>query len=142
KISTMSSRREFLRRAAELSAFLFASIERAAAIQPTPGSTFRDAEHVVILMQENRSFDHSFGALRGVRGFNDPRAVTLSNGHPVWHQVAKDGKSALPFRLNLHKTKSTWLGALPHSWSDQTDARNDGNNDRWLDSKKPGRKEC
>lgn len=138
----MASRREFLRRTAELSAFLFASIERAAAIQPTPGSTFRDAEHVVILMQENRSFDHSFGTLRGVRGFNDPRAVTLSNGYPVWRQTAKDGKSALPFRLNIHKTKSTWLGALPHSWSDQTDARNEGSNDGWLNAKKPGRKEC
>jgi phospholipase C len=138
----MSSRREFLRRTAELSAFLFASIERAAAIQPTPGSTFRDAEHVVILMQENRSFDHSFGTLRGVRGFGDPRAVTLPNGRPVWAQTGKDGKVTLPFRLDLKRTKSTWLGALPHGWSDQTDARNDGNNDGWIDAKKPGRKEC
>lgn len=37
------------------------------AIAPEPGSTFLDAEHVVILMQENRSFDHCFGALRAVR---------------------------------------------------------------------------
>ena len=35
-------------------------------------------------MQENRSFDHAYGTLRGVRGFNDPRAVTLPNGNPVW----------------------------------------------------------
>ncbi|MEX2566022.1 MAG: alkaline phosphatase family protein [Cyclobacteriaceae bacterium] len=32
---------------------------------------------MVILMQENRSFDHCFGKLKGVRGFNDPRAIRL-----------------------------------------------------------------
>jgi len=142
KICPMPTRREFLQRTAELSAFLLASIERAAAIQAIPGSSYKDAEHVVILMQENRSFDHSYGALRGVRGFNDPRAVTLSNGHPVWKQTRKDGLETLPFRLDLRKSRSTWLGALPHGWWDQTDARNDGNNDGWLDAKRPGRKEC
>jgi hypothetical protein len=38
--------------------------------------TIADVEHIVILMQENRSFDHYFGTMRGVRGFADPRAVT------------------------------------------------------------------
>src|SRR6202165_1350064 len=40
--------------------------------------TIRDVEHIVILMQENRPFDHHFGTLRGVRGFNDPRAVNIN----------------------------------------------------------------
>ena len=40
--------------------------------------TIQDVEHVVILMQENRPFDHHFGTLRGVRGFNDPRAVSIN----------------------------------------------------------------
>ena len=31
--------------------------------------TIRDVEHIVVLMQENRSFDHYFGTLNGVRGF-------------------------------------------------------------------------
>jgi len=137
----MTNRREFFRRAAEMSAALLLSIEKAAAIEPDPNSTFEDAEHVVILMQENRSFDHTYGALRGVRGFNDPRAVTLPNGDPVWKQSSK-GKSYTPFRLDLHGTKVTWLGSLPHSWRDQTDARNLGNHDGWLDAKPSGRKEC
>ena len=63
--------------AAGLSGTVPASIQRALMINPEPGSSYLDAEHVVILMQENRSFDHCFGALRGVRGFNDPRAITL-----------------------------------------------------------------
>ena len=88
----MDSRREFLKKTAMLGAgggaagAFPASIQRAFAIDPAPGSTYLDAEHVVILMQENRSFDHCYGTLRGVRGFNDPRAVTLPDGNPVWLQ--------------------------------------------------------
>jgi phospholipase C len=40
--------------------------------------TIQDVEHVVILMQENRPFDHHFGTLRGVRGYNDPRAIKIN----------------------------------------------------------------
>jgi phospholipase C len=40
--------------------------------------SLRDIEHIVILMQENRPFDHHFGTLRGVRGFSDPRAVNIN----------------------------------------------------------------
>lgn len=48
-----------------------------------------DVEHVVFLMQENRSFDHYFGTLRGVRGFADPHPATLPSGRSVWHQPAR-----------------------------------------------------
>ena len=132
------TRRQFLLDAATL----LASIERAAAIDAAPGSTYLDAKHVVVLMQENRSFDHLYGALRGVRGFNDPRAVTLPNGRPVWLQTSAAGQTFAPFRLNIRDTNITWLGSLPHSWRDQTDASNHGNHDRWLDAKPSGRKEC
>ena len=40
--------------------------------------SIRDVEHIIILMQENRPFDHHFGTLRGVRGFSDPRAVNIN----------------------------------------------------------------
>ena len=66
---------------------LFGSISPGLRDRAGAGSTFLDAEHVVILMQENRSFDHAFGSLRGVRGFNDPRAITLPDGNPVWVQA-------------------------------------------------------
>jgi phospholipase C len=141
----MSTRREFFRHltggAAGVSALL-ASIARASAIDPPQGSAYLDAEHVVILMQENRSFDHAFGTLRGVRGFNDPRAVTLPDGNPVWLQTNAAGETYAPFRLDFKNTRATWLGSLPHSWRDQTDARNWGNHDRWLDVKGSNRKEC
>src|SRR5205085_5711211 len=59
--------------------------------------TIRDVEHVVILMQENRSFDHYFGTMRGVRGYGDPRPIKLPSGAPVWDQPAKDGSTVSPF---------------------------------------------
>jgi phospholipase C len=48
----------------------------------------RDIRHVMILMQENRSFDHYFGSLRGVRGFGDQATIRLPGGLPVWRQPA------------------------------------------------------
>src|SRR4051794_4458646 len=98
----MPSRRSFFHQAAVLAlgaqveSTLLASIARAAAIDPSDGSSFLDAEHVVILMQENRSFDHMFGSLRGVRGFDDPRAVTLPDGKPVWLQTNGAGETHRP----------------------------------------------
>ncbi|MFO0807747.1 MAG: phospholipase C, phosphocholine-specific [Gemmataceae bacterium] len=142
----MHSRREFIARAAQMAGAagllggLSESIQRAAAIEPEKGSTVLDAEHVVILMQENRSFDHAFGSLRGVRGFDDPRAITLPDGSPVWAQPSAAGDRYLPFRLDIKDTMATWMGSLPHSWTDQVDARNGGRYDRWLTSKRPGGK--
>jgi len=135
----MDTRRDFLKKAAALGAAggIPAAIQRALAIEPAAGSTFYDAEHVVILMQENRSFDHCYGSLRGVRGFNDPRAVTLPNGNPVWLQSFTAGATYAPFRLDLKGSNATWLGCLPHDWPDQSRARNDGKHDRWLDNKRP-----
>src|SRR4029450_10675820 len=66
--------------------------------------TIADVEHIVILMQENRSFDHYFGTLRGVRGFADPRAVTLPSGQSVWHQPTAGG-SVLPFLPKRHAAR-------------------------------------
>ena len=143
----MESRRDFLKKAAllatgaGLAGALPAAIQKAFAIDPPKGSTYLDAEHVVILMQENRSFDHAYGMLRGVRGFNDPRAITLPNGNPVWLQTNETGDTYAPFRLNIKETKATWMGSLPHGWPDQGEARNDGKHDRWLIAKKLDNKE-
>ncbi|UYQ90981.1 phospholipase C, phosphocholine-specific [Chitinophaga horti] len=141
------SRREFLKKsmllsgATGLSTILPASIQRALAIDPAPGSTFLDAEHIVILMQENRSFDHCFGALQGVRGFNDPRAISLPDKKPVWLQTNEKGETYAPFRLDMKDTKITWMGSLPHSRASQVDAYNEGKYDNWLIAKRPGNKQ-
>ena len=143
----MDTRRDFLKKAAMLSAgtgfvnVLPASIARAMAIDPAAGSTWQDAEHVVFLMQENRSFDHTFGTLQGVRGYNDPRAITLPNKNLVWLQPNKANETFSPFHLDIKNTKITWMESLPHSWENQVDARNKGRYDQWIESKKTGLKE-
>ena len=38
--------------------------------------SIKDLKHVVILMKENRSFDHYFGTLQGIRGFGDKQILT------------------------------------------------------------------
>ena len=58
----------------------------AATLSDPPAGTLADIEHIVILMQENRSFDHYFGTMPGVRGFADPAAIRLPDGRPVFYQ--------------------------------------------------------
>ena len=139
----MDTRREFLRKAILLSgaagmATLPPSILKALTIDPETGSTYLDAEHIVLLMQENRSFDHTFGTLRGVRGFNDPRAIDLPNKNKVWLQTNPEGETYAPFRLDIKDTKITWMGSLPHSRESQVGARNNGRHDNWIEAKKSG----
>jgi phospholipase C len=150
----MDNRREFMKKAALLSGsaafnLLPPVIQKALAIDPAPGSTFYDAEHIVFLMQENRSFDHIFGTLQGVRGYNDPRVIELPGAigipgaarNKVWLQSTKEGDTYAPFHLDVRDTKVAWMGSLPHNWTDQTDARNEGRYDRWLEVKKARNKD-
>ncbi|HEV8507041.1 MAG TPA: phospholipase C, phosphocholine-specific [Chitinophagaceae bacterium] len=140
----MDSRRDFLKKASVLASgagllhVLPASLAKALAIDPAPGSTYMDAEHIVLLMQENRSFDHTYGTLKGVRGFNDPRAIRIPGNNLVWLQPNKKGETYAPFRFDIKGTKITWMDSLPHSWANQVDARNNGKYNGWLDNKHSG----
>jgi len=96
--------------------------------------TIADVEHVVILMQENRSFDHYFGTLRGVRGFADPRAVRLPSGKVVWQQP-NDAGDLLPFRPDVPDLGTAFLPDPPHGWNDTHAAWNDGRYDQWVPQK-------
>ena len=103
-----------------------ASIARALEMPAASATgTIADVGHVVILMQENRSFDHYFGTLNGVRGFGDPRPITLQNGKPVWFQPSDNWRHILPFPLHGQKdaqggdttNRSQCLETdLPHVW--------------------------
>src|SRR5450432_999647 len=112
-----------------------ASIKRALAIPAHHRTgTIADIEHIVILMQENRSFDHYFGTLRGVRGFGDPHAATLPSGDPVWYQPDGSGR-VLPFHPDAPDLGLQFLEDLPHGWSDTHRAWNAGKYDQWVPSK-------
>jgi phospholipase C len=100
---------------------------------PSRGS-LRDIEHVVVLMQENRSFDHYYGTLAGVRGFRDAERQKLANGRSVLFQpdaVNPDGFT-LPFRLDTNTTSAQHIPSTSHAWTVQHSALNGGANDNWL----------
>ncbi|WP_037361728.1 phosphocholine-specific phospholipase C [Amycolatopsis orientalis] len=134
---TGMDRRRFLQLAGGTAAFtaMSSSIARAAAIPAARRTgTLRDIEHVVVLMQENRSFDHYFGTLRGVRGFGDPRPVTQPSGKPVWYQ--SDGtKDVLPFHPDAENLGLQFLQDLPHDWNSGHLAWDNGNYDKWVPAK-------
>lgn len=53
---------------------------------PVKATGLEQIEHVVLFMQENRAFNHYFGTMAGVRGFNDPNVQVNSDGRSVWYQ--------------------------------------------------------
>jgi len=96
-------------------------------------SKLSDVDHFIILMKENRSFDHYFGSLSGVRGFDDPSAVR-ADGSSVFRQpdpLNRDGY-VLPFRLNTRTTRGQRLHDLSHAWGTQHASLNGGAMDRWV----------
>ncbi|MFE6974956.1 phosphocholine-specific phospholipase C [Streptomyces sp. NPDC057682] len=132
------NRRRLLQLAGGAAAFtsLSSSIARAASL-PARGrtGTLQDVGHIVVLMQENRSFDHYFGTLRGVRGYGDPRPVTLPSGKPVWHQKDLLGKEVLPFRPPADELGMQFLRDLNHDWAGGHRAFNKGAYDQWVPAK-------
>jgi phospholipase C len=133
--NNQQNRREFLRLlgASAATAALTQSIERAHAIPAfNRHGTIEDVKHIVVLMQENRAFDHYFGSMRGVRGFNDPRAVKLPNGNPVWQQPNGAG-SVMPFRVD--NAGGVYVEDVAHGWNDGQKAFNNGNYDKWIPNK-------
>ncbi|HEY0716277.1 MAG TPA: phospholipase C, phosphocholine-specific [Streptosporangiaceae bacterium] len=119
---------------------------------PGPGKRYgdiRDIQHVVVVTQENRSFDHYFGSMRGVRGFGDRSAITLPGGNPVFQQPGTPEMGAAtqyPWRLS---GTGEWQGAVPpsaelgaahyggtdHSWLTQHGAWYGGLMNGWIQSK-------
>lgn len=131
------NRRRFLRFAGGTAvyAMLDQSIARAASLPARRVTgTIEDVEHVVVLMQENRSFDHYFGTLKGVRGFGDPRPVTLPNGKPVWNQP-NGAKEVLPFHPDAENLGMQFIAGLDHDWAGGHKAFNNGRYDQWIPAK-------
>ena len=145
---TPTSRRAFLRQAAKVGASAAAlsmfppAISRALAVAANNRTgTIRDVEHIVILMQENRSFDHYFGTLKGVRGFGDRFPIPLpASGaigkHRVWYQlndsVPAAPKVIAPFHLNTQQTFDVMrVAGTPHTWPNAQYAWNHGILEAW-----------
>ena len=141
--STGITRRRFLGSAAAAgglaasSVALPANVRKAlAAPAPSAGSrSLKDIEHVVLLMQENRSFDHYFGTMSGVAGFSGPDAIRLSTGNDVFYQPDPQNPDGylLPFHLDSHRTSAQWItSAGDYSWPVAHAVWNNGKMDAWM----------
>ncbi|MBP5125875.1 phosphocholine-specific phospholipase C [Pseudomonas protegens] len=127
------TRRKLLQAAAIGTFFssLPASIRQALAIPANNRTgTIKDVEHVVILMQENRSFDHYFGTFPGVRGFSDRFTIPQTGQREVWEQQGK-GRLVMPYHLDSSKGNAQRVSGTPHSWADAHSAWGEGRISAW-----------
>ena len=152
------SRRSFMVGGAALGAFGALSGRRGAGLSPAQArlldkvtgtaaasnASLSDIKHVVILMQENRSFDHYFGTLSGVRGFSDPGVLTQTVGgqtYPVFDQFGYQpgtGADASGYMQPFHLLSDPPLkdgqttNDITHSWGPQHQSWNNGKMDQFM----------
>jgi phospholipase C len=139
------SRRQLLSAGAAATGALAASralpgpVLRVLASAPSQCGSLKDIEHVIIFIQENRSFDHYFGTYPGVRGFSDPAALVQSDGTSIFAQKGyTPGKNPngrlLPFHLDTNNlsTNAECTNDITHEWGPQHHAWNNGLMDGWV----------
>ena len=131
------------------------AIQRALAVTANQRTrSLQDVEHIVVLTQENRGFDHYFGTLPGVRGFGDPFPVPVKDrpglftrksvfvqptmggapvpGRPTWGQR----QAIAPFHLNTTQDFAVMrVSGTPHSWLDAQAAWDHGRMNDWPNAK-------
>jgi phospholipase C len=119
--------------AAGLAGVLPANLARAATRSPREFD-LSQVKHLVFQMQENRSFDHYFGAFPGARGFSDPTAIRLPNGRSVFQQPdpANPDGYLEPWHMSTITTGAAAVPSLSHDWRDQHASWNQGAMDGWL----------
>ncbi|MFC4871677.1 phosphocholine-specific phospholipase C [Negadavirga shengliensis] len=127
-------RRDFIKMSAKIG--LAASIwepllQKALAVEAYNATrSINDVQHIVILMQENRSFDHYFGAMKGVRGFGDRFPIPLESGQRAFHQ--SDGEKIVPpYRADGKVTNAAFVNGTPHNFPDTQAAWNQGKYGFW-----------
>ena len=127
------TRREVLAAGGAVGAAAFLAsplVQEALATTPAACSTLAEIEHVIFLIQENRTFDHYFGTYRGVRGFSDPDAlhgVFAQQGYPA----AGYGGQLLPFHLDSSKNGEC-TNNLTHEWGPQHQSWDNGAMDDYV----------
>jgi phospholipase C len=121
-------------------------IDTALAASASGAASLSDVKHVVVLMQENRSFDSYFGTLSGVRGFADPSVLTQTVGgaaYPVFDQFGFQpgvGASATGYLQPFHLASDPPLedgqttNDIDHSWAGQHNSWNGGAMDSFIKS--------
>eukprot|EP01116_Phalansterium_solitarium_P008712 TRINITY_DN22675_c0_g1_i2.p1 TRINITY_DN22675_c0_g1~~TRINITY_DN22675_c0_g1_i2.p1 ORF type:complete len:683 (+),score=260.03 TRINITY_DN22675_c0_g1_i2:82-2130(+) len=103
--------------------------------------SLNDVEHIVIFMQENRAFDHYYGSLQGVRGFNDRTAISLPSGRPAFYQPTNQANLSdymLPFHVDTHTTSAICMDAPAMNYPTDIGIWDAGLYDAWNTARDPG----
>lgn len=94
---------------------------------------------MVVTLAENRAFDHYYGSLDGVRGFNDRVTFPMRNGLPSsLYQSTTDGKYMLPFRVDVERTNAECMPAPEMDYPCDMKIFNEGRFDAWNTARDPG----
>ena len=98
----------------------------------------KNIQHVVLFMQENRAFDHYFGTMAGVRGFQDPNVhVSKNTNKDVFHQPVSrnmwNGDTLQPLGYfppkDVNELKPYYLAWQGGDWANRTQCMVAGTND-------------
>src|SRR5438876_5524598 len=100
---------------------------------PSVCSKLTDIEHVVIFIQENRSFDHYFGSYRGVRGFAE-QSPAFQQPDPA-NTTNPPAGVLLPFHLDTSKTNAACTHDITHDWVPQHQSWDSGAMDGFVTSR-------
>lgn len=92
-----------------------------------------DIDHVVILIQENRSFDHYFGSYKGVRGFADASAA-FNQPYPANTSSSPAGV-LLPYHLDAATQNAACTHDISHDWIPQHQSWDGGKMDGFVTSR-------
>src|SRR5436190_15105616 len=144
-MDTALTRRQLLRAGAgggaamALSSVIPPWVQEAMAAPAPKCGRLKDIHHIVILIQENRSFDHYFGTYRGVRGYSDPNVLPLNDGSGMnifaqpGYDVPGYNGHLLPFHLDTEPpSNGECTNDITHAWGAQHRAWNNGAMDRFL----------
>ncbi len=134
------TRRRLLRTGAQMASLtaatslMPANVRKLLAQGPSRNGSLRDIKHVVLLMQENRSFDHYYGMMAGVRGFGDAAALKQADGKSIFYQNDPENPKGylLPFHLNTRDNSGQKIPSTSHAWEVQHSAWNGGKMDNWV----------
>jgi phospholipase C len=142
-VSQNVTRRELLKLGATAAAAELASLllqgcgGSSSGVPPVPSACAKltDIKHVVIIIQENRSFDHYFGSYCGVRGFSD-QSLAFQQPDPANTVDSPVGK-LLPFHLDTSTTNAACTHDIAHDWVPQHQSWDNGAMDGFVSSHLP-----
>ncbi|MGH9684857.1 MAG: phospholipase C [Candidatus Acidiferrales bacterium] len=102
-------------------------------VVPSSCAKLTDIDHVVIIIQENRSFDHYFGSYRGVRGFADKSSAFEQPD--AANTTDPPLGTLMPFHLDTTKTNAACTHDITHDWVPQHQSWDNGAMDGFVTSR-------